>query len=162
MEKKFIELIDTHKGIVHKICNVYFYGHPYKEDYFQEILIRLWKAFPGFKEQSAFSTWMYRVALNAAIDILRKQSIRPEFVGLEKNGYDTPDDCTESVSDNRDRLYRAIRLLTDMERAVILLYLEEYEYKEIARITGISESHVGVKINRIKNKLNKMLGDGKE
>lgn len=161
MEKEFIELINTHHGILWKICNVYFYGSSYKEDYYQEILIRLWKAFPNFKGQSAFSTWMYRVALNAAIDILRKLNVRPECVGLSGKEYDKADNA-ETRSENYDKLYRAISTLPEAEKAVILLYLEEYEYKEIAAITGISEINVGVKINRIKSKLNKILKNGKE
>lgn len=161
MEKEFIELINAHRGILWKICNVYFYGSSYKADYYQEILIRLWKAFPNFKGQSTFSTWMYRVALNAAIDILRKLNVRPEYVGLSGNVYDKADDA-ETRSENHDRLYRAINTLAEAEKAVILLYLEEYEYKEIAAITGISEINVGVKINRIKSKLNKILKNGRE
>lgn len=161
MEKEFIELINTHRGILLKICNVYFYGSSYKEDYYQEILIRLWEAFPNFKGQSTFSTWMYRVALNAAIDILRKLNFRPEYVELSGNEYDKADNA-ETRSENHDRLYRAIKTLSEAEKAVILLYLEEYEYKEIAAITGISEINVGVKINRIKSKLNKILKNGKE
>lgn len=161
MEKEFIELINTHHGILLKICNVYFYGSTYKEDYYQEILIRLWKAFPNFKGQSTFSTWMYRVALNAAIDILRKLNVRPEYTALSANEYYKADN-TQTRPESYDRLYRAINTLSEAERAIILLYLEEYEYKEIATITGISEVNVGVKINRIKCKLNKILKNGKE
>lgn len=162
MEKKFVELINKHQGILQKICNIYFYGSPYKEDYYQEIIIRLWKAYPNFKNQSSFSTWLYRVALNTAIDILRKQSIRPVHVELSEYEYSRPDDNYQLESENKDKLYWAIHHLTEVERAIILLYLESYEYKEISIIIGISEGNIGVKINRIKNKLNKILKDGKE
>src|SRR5665647_864571 len=74
--------INKHQGILQKICNIYFYRNPYKEDYHQEMLIRLWKSFPGFKNQSAFSTWLYRVALNTAIDIIRKQNLQPKHLSL--------------------------------------------------------------------------------
>lgn len=161
MEKEFIQLINAHHGILLKICNAYFYSSSYKEDYYQEILIRLWKAFPNFKRQSTFSTWMYRVALNAAIDIIRKQNVQTEYVEFLENVHHKADN-SEAILDNYDRLYRAINALPEAERAVILLYLEEYEYKEIAAITGISEVNVGVKINRIKCKLNKILKNGKE
>ena len=161
MEKKFIELVNAHKEIVEKICHIYFYGNPYRDDYRQEILIRLWRAFPGFKGQSAFSTWMYRVALNASIDILRKQCLYPKHIRLSEQDLSVPDKHIEGGSENRDKLYSAIRRLSEAERAIILLYLEEYEYKEIAGIAGISENNVGVKINRIKNKLYTMLKDGK-
>jgi RNA polymerase sigma-70 factor, ECF subfamily len=162
VEKEFIELVDKHQGILHKICNIYFYKNPYKEDYYQEMLIRLWKSYPGFRKQSSFSTWLYKVALNTAIDILRKHSIRPSHIELSKNEFTIPfsDDATES--DNRDKLYEAINCLNDIEKAIILLYLEEYDYKEIADIIGISESNTGVKINRIKKQLTKILKNGKQ
>ena len=91
MEKEFIELINKHQGILHKICNIYFIRNPYKEDYYQEILIRLWKSYPGFKNQSVFSTWLYRVALNTAIDIIRKQNLQPRHSELTKIEYNIPD-----------------------------------------------------------------------
>ncbi len=84
-------MINSHRGILHKICNIYFISNPNKEDYYQEILIRLWKSYPGFKKQSAFSTWMYKVALNTAIDIIRKQNLQPKLTELS-------DEHTESFS----------------------------------------------------------------
>jgi RNA polymerase sigma-70 factor (ECF subfamily) len=162
VEKEFFKLVNSSQGILQKICNIYFYGNPYKEDYYQEIIIRLWRAYPNFKKQSSFSTWLYKVALNTAIDILRKQSIRPVHVELTENEYSQPDDSYRPESENKDKLYRAIRQLKEVERAIILLYLESYEYKEISVIIGVSESNIGVKINRIKNKLNKILKNGKE
>ncbi|EGK00701.1 RNA polymerase sigma factor [Dysgonomonas gadei] len=161
MEKEFFKQVNASQGILQKICNIYFYGNPYKEDYYQEIIIRLWKAYPNFKNQSSFSTWLYKIALNTAIDILRKQSIRPIHVELTEYEYRQPDDTYHLESENKDKLYRAILHLTEVEKAIILLYLESYEYKEISVIIGISESNIGVKINRIKNKLNKILTNGK-
>lgn len=162
MEKEFFKQVNASQGILQKICNIYFYRNPYKEDYYQEIIIRLWKAFPSFKSQSSFSTWLYKVALNTAIDILRKQSIRPIHVELTENEYSQPDDSCYLESENKDKLYWAIHHLTEIEKAIILLYLESYDYEEISAIIGISESNIGVKINRIKNKLNKILTNGKE
>lgn len=157
MEKEFIELVNKHQGILKKICNVYFYRNPYKDDYYQEILIRLWKSFSNFKNQSAFSTWLYRVALNTAIDIIRKQNLRPIYTELSKNEYRLQDNGKDTESVEKDKLYRAINCLSDVEKAIILLYLEDYTYKEIAEIAGISESNTGAKINRIKCKLIKLL-----
>lgn len=161
MEKEFLRQISASQGILQKICNIYFYGSPYKEDCYQEIIIRLWKAYPNFKNQSAFSTWLYKVALNTAIDMFRKQSIRPIHVALTKYEYNLSENIHCAESDNKDKLYRAIHQLTEIERAIILLYLESYEYREISAIIGISEGNVGVKINRIKSKLNKILNHGK-
>lgn len=159
VKEAFIELINQHKGILHKICNIYFNLDPNKEDYYQEILIRLWKSYPSFKNQSEFSTWLYRVALNTAIDIIRKQNLRPKYTELSIVEYNIPENEI-SESDKKEVLYMAINHLSDVEKAIILLYLEEYNYKEIAEIIGISESNTGVKINRIKNQLIKILRNG--
>jgi RNA polymerase sigma-70 factor (ECF subfamily) len=160
VEKEFIELIKNHQGILHKICNIYFIRDPFKEDYYQEILIRLWRSYPSFKNQSSFSTWLYRVALNTAIDIIRKQNLKPKHTELSKIEYDIPVNDHNIESEKKDLLYQAINHLSDVEKAIIILYLEDYSYKEIAEIIGISESNTGVKINRIKNQLIKILKNG--
>jgi RNA polymerase sigma-70 factor, ECF subfamily len=157
VENEFIELINKHNGILHKICNIYFLRDPEKEDYYQEMLIRIWKSYPGFKNQSGFSTWIYRVALNTAIDIIRKQNFHLKQTELSNNEYNIPDDDHNIESDKKDILYQAINHLSDVEKGIIILYLEEYSYKEIAEIIGISESNTGVRINRIKNQLIKIL-----
>jgi RNA polymerase sigma-70 factor, ECF subfamily len=161
-EKEFIELIKSHEVILHKICNVYFYRNPYKEDYYQEILIRLWKSFPSYKNQSSFSTWLYRVAINTAIDILRKQYLQPKLTELSKIEYNIPENEQNIVTDSKEKLYKAINYLSDVEKSIIILYLEDYSYKEIADIVGISESNTGVKINRIKIQIIKILNDGQK
>lgn len=153
MEQEFINQINNHLGILHKICNTYFLYNPNKEDYYQEILIRLWKAYPKFNNQSAFSTWMYRVALNSAIDIIRKISIQPKFIQLSSNELNIPNSRVEVKSDELEKLYQAINQLNINEKAIALLYLDDYTYDEIASIVGISKNNVGVKINRIKKEL---------
>ena len=160
MEKEFIELIKNHQGILHKICNVYFIRNPYKEDYYQEILIRLWKSYPSFRNQSAFSTWLYRVALNTAIDLIRKENLQPVHTELSQIEYNIPDHEHNIDSKKKETLYQAIGQLSDVEKAIIILYLEDYSYKEISEIIGISESNTGVKISRIKNQLIKILTNG--
>ena len=164
MEEEFIEQINHYQGILQKICNVYFYKHPYREDYYQEILIRLWKAFPMFKQESAFSTWLYRVALNAAIDLVRKECVRPIHKELSAREYLIHDIHSEdnSMTDKKEQLYQAINQLDNIEKAIIILYLEGYEYKEISTLIGISETNVGVKINRIKKQLIKRIKDGRK
>jgi RNA polymerase sigma-70 factor, ECF subfamily len=162
VEKEFIELIKKHQGILHKICNAYFLRDPYKEDYYQEILIRLWKSYPSFKNQSKFSTWLYRVALNTAIDIIRKQNLQPAHIKLSKVEYNIPENLRNEKSEKSDKLYQAINLLHDIEKAIILLYLEDYNYTEMADIVGISESNIGVKISRTKDQLIKILKNGQK
>jgi RNA polymerase sigma-70 factor, ECF subfamily len=160
VEKEFIELIKNHQGILHKICNIYFIRNPFKEDYYQEILIRLWKSYPSFRNQSAFSTWLYRIALNTAIDIIRKENLQPVHTELSKIEFNIPDHEQNIESEKKETLYQAIGHLADVEKAIIILYLEDYSYKEIAEIIGISESNTGVKINRIKGQLIKILENG--
>lgn len=154
MEQEFIKQVNNHIGILHKICNTYFFNNSNKDDYFQEILIRTWKAYPNFKKQSSFSTWMYRVALNSAIDIVRKISVQPKFVELTDKELNIP---TNKIPDGQEKLYKAINQLNINEKAIALLYLDDYKYEEIAAITGISKNNVGVKINRIKKELIKIL-----
>ena len=161
MKEEFVGLINKHDGILQKICNIYFYHNPYKEDYYQEILIRLWKAYPKFRNESAFSTWLYRVALNSAIDIIRKQSLQPRHTELSKSEYNVPASESDADSYQRDKLYQAINHLSDIEKAIILLHLEEHSYAEIGEIIGISEGNAGVRISRIKHQLIKILENGK-
>jgi len=161
VKEKFVGLINKHEEILQKICNIYFYRNPFKEDYYQEILIRLWKAFPKFRNESAFSTWLYRVALNSAIDIIRKQSLRPRYTEISKSEYNIPESESNTESDQKEKLYKAINHLSDIDKAIILLHLEEHNYQEIGEIIGISEGNAGVRINRIKNRLIKILENGK-
>ena len=159
MKDDFTELFVKNQLIVHKICSIYFDGKSDKEDYFQEIVLQLWKAFPGFRSESKFSTWMYRVALNTAIDLLRKEKTQPKIFRLSKSELSIKE-STKELSEQQEKLYTAIAQLSEIEKAIILLYLEEYSYKEISEIVGISETYTGVKINRIKTQLQKMIYNG--
>jgi len=122
-----------------------------QEDLFQEIVLQLWKAFPKFRKESKVSTWMYRIALNTAIAIFRKNRVELEF--KESMPKYLHSNNTELPPENEERMFEAIRTLNKAERAVIALYLENYSHREIAKITGITENYVGVKISRIKEKL---------
>ena len=160
MENKFTELLYQNQGIVHKICNLYFSNRLEKEDYQQELIIQLWKAFPSFKNQSKFSTWMYRVCLNAAIDILRKEKTQPQFVKFDNTEANKIVDNSDESSSNHEKLFQVINKLSAIDKAMITLYLDEFSYKEIAEIVGISESNTGVKINRIKLLILKSFNNG--
>ena len=160
MEKDFTELLYQNQGIVHKICSLYFNNRAEKEDYKQELIIQLWKAFPSFSNQSKFSTWMYRVCLNAAIDILRKEKAQPKFVKFDNHRIEATSEPNSGKNENKEKLYQAINKLTDIDKAIITLYLDEFSYKDIAEIIGISETNAGVKINRIKSLILKSIGNG--
>ena len=155
MEKEFLALIHDHQNIIYKICRLYRDNKEDQEDLFQEIVYQLWKSYPGFKRESKVSSWMYRIALNTAIDIYRKSKISIDYYQefpehLHPSG-------EKDISQNEERLFLALRQLNDSEKAVISLYLEDFNYAEIAAITGLSENNVGVRLNRIKNKLKQIL-----
>ena len=104
MQEEFTKLINQHKGIIHKVCNIFFYQHPYMEDYVQEIVIQLWKSYPTFSHLSKFSTWMYRVALNTAIDIKRKEILSPKLMALSAREFNLSDNERNESNDERDQL----------------------------------------------------------
>jgi RNA polymerase sigma-70 factor, ECF subfamily len=162
MEKEFTELLYQHQGIVRKICSVYFFNRADKDDYQQELIIQLWKAFPGFKHQSKFSTWMYRVCLNAAIDLLRKERTLPKLVRIELIDFTKNSETTNEPHENQEKLYQAITRLSEMDKAIITLYLDAFSYKEISEIMGLSETNIGVKINRIKSTILKAFRNGNQ
>ncbi len=156
-EKEFLEQVTKHQNIIHKVCNMFCQDEDDRRDLFQEITIKLWMGHESFAGQAALTTWMYRVSLNTAITLKRKkkkiheiQSLHPNIPAyVEEEGGVTQTEINE--------LYRAINQLASTDRAIILLYLEEKSYEEIAEIIGITRTHVGVKITRIKKKLEKNL-----
>lgn len=160
MEEKFTELLFQNQGIINKICNIYFNDRIHKEDYHQELIIQLWKAFPSFNYKSKFSTWMYRVCLNAAIDILRKEKSLPSHVQFEIHEHNTLSDSPKEINENHEKLFKAINRLSQIDKAIITLYLEDLSYKEISEIIGISITNTGVKINRIKTQISKYIDNG--
>lgn len=153
MEKIFLETIGEHQRIIFKVSRMYRNTPEDQQDLFQEIVYQLWCAFPGFRHESKVTTWIYRVALNTAMASYRKQ--KPP-VTLSEHPPDLAD-TIDSTSEREEWLFRALRTLGESERALISLYLEDYSYAEIASVTGISENYVGVKLNRIKEKLKTLL-----
>lgn len=151
IEKEFIARIEKHQGILHKICFVYAKDGSDKEDLYQEIILQLWKSYASFKGRSEFSTWMYKVALNTAITLTKKVKI---FVD-DSEEYSNTIDFEKSLefSEEVRILYSAISQLNKIEKAIILMWLEEKPYEEIADIIGISVKNVSVKLVRIKRKL---------
>ena len=128
-----------------------------KKDLFQDILLQLWKSYPTYNGQSKFSSWMYRVALNTAISQFRKEK-KGDINFIRELPVNIITD--ENFNEQQERskiLYEAIGKLNKGEKSIIILYMDDYPYEEIADIIGISVSNVGVKINRIKSKLQKFL-----
>ena len=155
MEKEFLNAIHDYQKIIYKVCRMYRDSKEDQQDLFQEIVYQLWKSFPSFKRESKVSSWIYRVALNTSMVIYRKSSLTIDY--YEEFPEHIHPSADVVVLENEERLFLALRTLNDAEKAVISLFLEDFSYKEIAEITGLSESNVGVRLSRIKNKLRKLL-----
>ena len=123
-------------------------------DLYQEVVLNLWKAFPKFRRECKISTWIYRIALNTCISFIRKEKNIPEIVTLTQEADRTEE--TDETQAMLRQLYRMINRLGQLEKSIILLYLEEKSYEEIAEITGLTLTNVATKLSRIKDKLKKM------
>lgn len=153
-ENEFIRLVDESQGIIHKVCRMYCDDETHREDLFQEIILQLWKSYPSFKGESKFSSWMYRVALNVALQDFRKEKKR-KFLFLESFEFKEPASIPKNeYKDERiEALYKAISNLDKIERAIMLLHLDEVANEEIAEIVGITQNYVRVRMSRIRTKL---------
>jgi len=158
IEQKFVADLEQNQNIVHKVCRIYTNNQDAHNDLFQEITIQLWKAYPKFRGEAKFSTWMYRVALNTAITLYRKskRSIQTQdfdsvLYRIQSNEYD------DTEEQQLQFLYKAVHQLSDIEKALVFLYLEDKNYKEISETMGITEVNARVKMNRVKNKLKKLV-----
>jgi RNA polymerase sigma-70 factor, ECF subfamily len=158
LEKEFLSLINEHQPILLKICRMYCDDKDDREDLFQEILVELWKSYPKFNGHSKFSTWMYRVGLNVAITSFRVRKKRPDKDQITVANENVPLGESERLDLIFGReLQAAIDVLNKFDKALVMLYLDEKSYREISEIMGITESNVGVKINRIKKQLYEIL-----
>lgn len=153
-DRIFGEWLAGHQGILFKVVHAYAFEHADRQDLFQEVAVQVWRSIDSFRGESSVPTWMYRVALNTAINWGRKEDRhrrgKEPFEGME--GLLT----TASVAKPDPRvewLYQQIAQLKDVDRSVALLLLDGFSYKEIAAVVGLTESNVGVKINRIKSAL---------
>ncbi|MBD1427900.1 MULTISPECIES: RNA polymerase sigma factor [Sphingobacterium] len=154
-ESQFLLLIKEHQGIIYKICQLYRDVKEDREDLFQEITFQLWKSRQTFKSDSKISTWVYRIALNTAIAAFRKKRHAVEYLPhLPDFPEETPND---DMVLRQERLFAALKQLNDSDKAIVTLYLEDLSYQQIADIIGISETYVGVKLNRIKAKIQKII-----
>jgi RNA polymerase sigma-70 factor (ECF subfamily) len=155
LQIEFTRLLAQNQGLVHKICHLYANSEVDKQDLFQDITLQLWKAYPSFKGDSKFSTWLYRVALNTAISGLRKTSKKIKKEELKASHLNIEDE----VENNEQfiQLTEAIKKLDEVDRAFIMLYLEGNSYEDISDIMGITVNHCRVKMMRIRDKLNKLI-----
>lgn len=154
-ETQFLILINEHQGIIHKICRIYRDILEDREDLFQEITFQLWKSRQSFRNDSKISTWIYRIALNTAIATFRKKKQDIEYCPTLPDLAE--DQVDEALVLRQEQLFAALKQLDDGDKAIITLYLEDLSYQQIAVIVGISENYVGVKLNRIKIKIQNLL-----
>lgn len=153
----FVQLMEENRGIIHKICLMYTSNLPDKEDLYQEICLQLWRSFRTYRSESKFSTWLYQVALNTAISSVRKNRRQVETVQLDQMEHFV---ARDSEREGKTRiLLRAVSRLNKVDRAIILLWLEEKEYTEISEVMGISQSAVSVRLVRIRGKLKSIIKD---
>jgi RNA polymerase sigma factor, sigma-70 family len=150
-EQQFEELVKQYKRTIYTVCYMFSHDNEEINDLFQEILIRLWLGFDQFENRSSANTWIYRIALNTAINCDKRGKRQQQTVPLSTDidPYDPQDDSLEQIR----QLYTIINRLDVMDRGIVLLWLEGVSYDEIAAITGITVANVGVKLHRIKEKL---------
>ncbi|SFH48626.1 RNA polymerase sigma factor [Pedobacter insulae] len=154
-EREFLTMIQDNQRIIHKVCRIYRDSPEDREDLFQEIVFQLWRSYPSFRGGSKSSTWLYRVALNTAMASFRKN--KPNVISAEYLPDIQFEDINYEGNERQEKLLASIRQLSEPDRALIALYLDELSYQQIAGILGISENNVGVKLNRIKLKLQKLI-----
>ena len=147
----FEDWLGQNRSLFFKIIRVYAFTPSDRDDLFQEIVIQVWRSVPSFRQESSVSTWLYRIALNTAIKWLKKEQKHNGTESLDDAHYILVEDHAED--ERLTWLYERIHQLDEIDRSVILLLLDGFSYKEMAGILGITESNVGVKINRIKKQL---------
>lgn len=151
----FLSVVQTNKGIIYKVANSYCKNVEDRKDLVQEVIIQLWKSFDNYDDNFKYSTWMYRISLNVAISFYRKENSRQKISESLTHGiinFSHQDDFEDKETD-LGILQQMISQLKDLDKALMLLYLEEKSHKEVSQIIGITETNVATKINRIKNSL---------
>jgi RNA polymerase sigma factor (sigma-70 family) len=151
---QFIYLIQQNKKLIFKVCNAYCRDPEDRKDLVQEVIIRLWQSFHKYDNQFKLSTWMYRIAINTAISYYRASSKKQKVtISIHDSLIDIADENTAELDENIKLLYHFINQFNDLNKALMILYLDNNSYKDIAEILGISETNVATKINRLKLQL---------
>ncbi len=156
VQDHFLSLVESHQRPLLKVCWAYGSTSHDHDDLWQEIVGRLWAAFGRYDRSRKFSTWMYRVALNVAIDFRRRQRRwKRESASSDDGGADFPVAAADDPTKRQQlrELRELLEQLSDADRAILLLYLEGHAYREIGEVIGISESNVGTRLNRLKKSL---------
>ena len=147
-------------GIIIKLCRAYTNSQEDFEDYYQEVCLQIWRSKENFRAESQWSTWVYRISLNVCLTLLKKNKNKGHHFVSDSIAVEETEDNYAFSDESLNLLYAAIRQLSEIDRAIIMLYLEEKPYKEIADIIGTNSNNIGVRVKRIKTRLKKIL-DGK-
>ena len=155
IEQEFLSVIREYERVIYKVCYLYANPNAPLNDLYQDVILNLWKAFPKFRKECKISTWIYRIALNTCISFYRKEKNVPEIVSLTGE-IDRTVETHDPLNEMLRQLYRMINQLGQLDKSIILLYLEDKSYEEIAEITGLTVTNVATKLSRIKDKLKRM------
>ncbi len=157
LKEEFLDILSNYQGILHKVSLVYFKNKSDREDNFQEIVYQLWKSYPKLKNKKSIGSWIYAVSINTSLSRIKKNQ-RIEYRESIPDILDKADIANDlSNNESFKLLVNAIHDLDEINKSIMLLYLEEKSYDEIAEIMGISKSNVGVRINRAKEILKQNL-----
>lgn len=159
-EDFYIRFILPHRGIIIKICRAYTNSQEDFEDYYQEVCFQLWRSRDKFSGESQWSTWLYKVSLNVCLTLMKKNRNHGKQFSSERLPDIAEMPSNDFTDDDLNLLYWGIRKLSELDRGIILMYLEEKSYQEMAEVLGTTTNNIGVRINRIKERLKKIL-DGK-
>lgn len=156
-ENDFIRTIELHRGIIYKVCKMYCPAEDDCQDLYQDIVAQLWKAWGGFRGDAKISTWIYRIALNTAISGFRKQKRNPLNNSVDAQEVELAQEDGRKKKEDLEMLHMAISRLSEVEKAMVMLYLEDVSYEEISSIMGITQNNVRVKMLRIREKLKNIM-----
>lgn len=158
-KEEFLTILSDYQGIIHKVCLLYFRTELDRKDNFQEIVYQMWRSFPNLNNKDRIASWIYNIAINTSISKIRKDSrivYQTDIKDTTETLYNA-DENTVYKNEDMELLLQAIQMLNAIDKSIILLYLEEYDYEEISNIIGISKSNVGTRINRAKKTLKEHL-----
>ena len=156
-EQEFLNRIEKHKGILYKVSKMYMDNSDDQQDLFQEIVCQLWKSYDSFRNESQFSTWMYRVAVNTAIVFLKKEKRKVDKYEIASENIKDDEGDSHIKESQIDHFYKAVQKLEKIDKAIIFYQLEGFSHKEIGDNLGISEGNARVKLNRAKEKLKEII-----
>ncbi|KRB59353.1 RNA polymerase subunit sigma-70 [Flavobacterium sp. Root186] len=156
-EQEFLNRIESHKGILYKVSKMYMDTHDDQQDLFQEIICQLWRSYDSFRNESQFSTWMYRVAVNTAIVFLKKEKRKVDKYEIASENIKEEEGDSHIKESQIEHFYKAVQKLEKIDKAIIFYQLEGFSHKEIGENLGISEGNARVKLNRAKEKLKEII-----